>query len=197
MSIESVILSNHLILCHPLFLLPSIFPSIRVFSNESALRIRGQKYWSFSFSISPSNEYSGLISIWSPWYIYDTYIYHHEFVLYPYIVLHKYMYIPYGRKWRRTKEPLDESERGEWKSWLKAQHLENKDHGIWSHHFLAISWGNNGKQWETLFFWAPKITADGECSHEIKRHLLLGRKAMTNLDSTLKSRDIICQQRSM
>ena len=54
--------SNHLILCHPLLLLPSIFPSIRVFSNESAFRIRWPKYWSFSFSISPSNEYSGLIS---------------------------------------------------------------------------------------------------------------------------------------
>ena len=61
MSIESVMPSNHLILCCPL-LLPSIFPSIRVFSNESALRIRLPKYWSFSFSISPSNEYSGLIS---------------------------------------------------------------------------------------------------------------------------------------
>ena len=61
MSIESVMPSNHLILCPPL-LLPSIFPSIRVFSNESALRIRWPKYWSFSFSISPSNEYSGLIS---------------------------------------------------------------------------------------------------------------------------------------
>ena len=55
-------LSNHLILCHPLLLLPSIFPSIRVFSNEPTLRIRWPKYWSFSFSISPSNEYSGLIS---------------------------------------------------------------------------------------------------------------------------------------
>ena len=62
MSIESVTPSNHLILCRPLLLLPSIFPSIRVFSNESALRIRWLKYWSFSFSISPSNEYSGLIS---------------------------------------------------------------------------------------------------------------------------------------
>ena len=61
MSIESVMLSNHLILCHPL-LLPSIFPSIRVFSNESVLHIWWPKYWSFSFSISPSNEYSGLIS---------------------------------------------------------------------------------------------------------------------------------------
>ena len=62
MSIELVIPSNHLILCHPLLLLPSIFPSIRVFSNESALRIRWLKYWSFSFNISPSSEHSGLIS---------------------------------------------------------------------------------------------------------------------------------------
>ena len=62
MSIESVMPSNHLILCHPILLPPSIFPSIRVFSNESVLRIRWLKYWSFSLSISPSNEYSGLIS---------------------------------------------------------------------------------------------------------------------------------------
>ena len=62
MSIKSVIPFNHLILCHPLLHLPSIFPSIRVFSNESVLRIRWSKYWSFSFSISPSNGYSGLIS---------------------------------------------------------------------------------------------------------------------------------------
>ena len=61
--IESVMPSNHLILCGPLLLLPSIFPSIRAFSNESALHIRWPKYWSFSFSISPSNEYSGLISL--------------------------------------------------------------------------------------------------------------------------------------
>ena len=61
-SIESVMPSNHLILCCPLLFLPSIFPSIRVFSNESALHIRWPKYWSFSFNISPSNEYSGLIS---------------------------------------------------------------------------------------------------------------------------------------
>ena len=66
-SIESVMPSNHLILCHPLLLLPSIFPSIRVFSNESALRIRWPKYWSFSFNISPSNEYAGLISFRMDW----------------------------------------------------------------------------------------------------------------------------------
>ena len=67
MSIESVIPSNHLILCHALLLLPSIFPSIKVFSNESALCIRWPKYWSFSFTINPSNEYSGLISFRMDW----------------------------------------------------------------------------------------------------------------------------------
>ena len=67
MSIESVMPSNHLILCHPLLLPPSILPSIRVFSSESVLHIRWPKYWSFSFSISPSNEYSGLISFRMDW----------------------------------------------------------------------------------------------------------------------------------
>ena len=67
MSIESVIPSNHLILCRPLLLPPSIFPSIRVFSNESALPIRWPKYWSFSFNISPSSEHSGLISFRMDW----------------------------------------------------------------------------------------------------------------------------------
>ena len=66
-SIESVMPSNHLILCHPLFLLPSIFPSIRVFSNESVFHIRWPKYWSFSFNISPSNEHSGPISFRMDW----------------------------------------------------------------------------------------------------------------------------------
>ena len=75
------------------------------------------------------------------------------------------------------------------KSWLKAQHSENEDHGIWSHHFM----GNNGETVETVpdfIFGGSKVTADGDCSHEIKRHLLLGRKVMTNLDSIFKSRDI-------
>ena len=67
MSIKSLMPSNHLILCHPLLLLPSILPSIRVFSKESVLRIRWPKYWSFSFSISPSNEYSGWISFRIDW----------------------------------------------------------------------------------------------------------------------------------
>ena len=67
MSIESVVLYNHLILSHPLLLLPSIFPSIRVFSNESAVHIRWPEYWSFSFSINPSSEYPGLISFRMDW----------------------------------------------------------------------------------------------------------------------------------
>ena len=66
------------------------------------------------------------------------------------------------------------------------QHSENEDHGIWFHHFMPNRWGNSDR----LYFWGSKITADGACSHEIKRHLLLGRKAMTSLDSILKSRDI-------
>ena len=68
MSIESVMMSNHLILCCLLLLLPSVFPSIRVFSNESALHTRWPKYWSFSFNISPSNEHSGLISFRIDWF---------------------------------------------------------------------------------------------------------------------------------
>ena len=67
MSIESMMPSNHLIFCHPFLILPSIFPSIRVFSNESALHIRWPKYWGFDFSINPSNEYSGLISFRMDW----------------------------------------------------------------------------------------------------------------------------------
>ena len=75
------------------------------------------------------------------------------------------------------------------KSWLKAQHSENEDHGIRSHHFMGNRWGNSGNS-VRLYFWGSKITADGDCSHEIKRRLLLGRKVMTNLDSIFNSRDI-------
>ena len=76
------------------------------------------------------------------------------------------------------------------KSWLKTQHSKHYNHGIWSHHFMANRWGNNGNSDRLFIFLGSKITADGDCSHEIKRHLLLGRKVMTNLDSILKSRDI-------
>ena len=75
------------------------------------------------------------------------------------------------------------------KKWVKAQHSENEDHGIWSHHFMGNRWGNSGNS-VRLYFWRSKITVDGDCSHEIKRCLLLGRKDMTNLDSIIKRRDI-------
>ena len=69
------------------------------------------------------------------------------------------------------------------------QHSENKDHGIWSHHFMGNRWGNSGNS-VRLYFLGSKITADGDCSHEIKTRLLLGRKVISKLDSILKSRDI-------
>ena len=79
-------------------------------------------------------------------------------------------------KWRRTEEPLDENERGEWKSWLKTQHSENEDHSIWSHHFMANGWGNNGNHDRSYFWGAPKslqmVTAvmklKDACSLEVK-----------------------------
>ena len=96
---------------------------------------------------------------------------------------------PYGRKQRRTKKPLDKSERGEWKSWLKLNIQKTK--------IMAsgpiTSWEIDGGRVETVsdfIFWGSKITADGDCSHEFKRCLLLGRKTKTNLDSVLESRDI-------
>ena len=80
--------------------------------------------------------------------------------------------------------------RGGWKSWLKTKHSENEDHGIWSHHFMGNRWGNSGHSIRLFFFFGSKITSDGDCSNEIKRRLLLGRKVMTNLDNILKSIDI-------
>ena len=75
---------------------------------------------------------------------------------------------------------------------LKTQYSENRDHSI-SYHFMANRWENNGNSDRLFILGGSKITADGDCSHEIQRHLLLGRKAMTNLDSILKSRDITLQ----
>ena len=83
-------------------------------------------------------------------------------------------------KWKRRVKKL---------CCVQAQHSENEDHGIWSHHFMGNRWGNSGNS-VRLYFGGSKITADGDCSHEIKRRLLLGRKVMTNLESILKSRDI-------
>ena len=96
---------------------------------------------------------------------------------------------PYGRKWRGTKKPLDKSERREWKVGLKLNIQKTKIMGSGP----INSWQIDGETVKTVsdfIFLGSKITADGDCSHEIKRHLLLVRKAMTNLDSILKSRDI-------
>ena len=98
-------------------------------------------------------------------------------------------YYSNGRKWRGTKEPLEEGERGKWKSWLKTQHSKNEEswHPVPSLHSNRRGKVEGGTDFIVL---GSKITADGDCSHEIKRRLLLGRKTMTNLDSVLKSRDI-------
>ena len=144
MSIESVMPSNHLILCRPYLLPLSIFPSIRVFSNESDC-IRWPKYWSFSFIISPSNEYSGLISFRMDW--------------------------------------LDLlAVQGTLKNLLK--HYSSGPITSWQ-----IDWETMETEIDFIFL-GSKITADGDGSHEIKRHSLLARRAMTNLDSILKSREI-------
>ena len=93
-----------------------------------------------------------------------------------------------GRKWRGTKESLDEGVRGEWKSWLKTQHSKNKIMAS----IPSNSWQIEGEKVDAMtdfIFLVSQITADGDCSHEIKRCLLLVRKAMTNLDSILKSKD--------
>ena len=82
------------------------------------------------------------------------------------------------------KKVKEESE----KAGLKCNIQKNEDHGIWSHHFMGNGWGNIGNS-VRLYFLDSKITADGDCSHEIKRHLLLGRKVMTNLNSIFESRD--------
>ena len=151
LSIESVMPSSDLILCHPLLLLPPHPPSIRVFSNESTLCMRWPKYWSFSFSISPSNEQPGLISFRMDWLdllavqgplksllqhysskasilqrsAFFTVQLSHPYMTsnIPWIIKKARWHHPYGRKQRRTKGSLDESER-EWKSWLKTQHSE-------------------------------------------------------------------------
>ena len=94
-----------------------------------------------------------------------------------------------GRKWRGTQKPFDEGERGEWKGRLETQNSKNEEHGIWSHHFMASRRGKVEAVTDFILL-GSKITAGGDCSHEIKRCLLLGRKAMTNLDSVLKSSDI-------
>ena len=160
MSIESVMPSNHLILCRLLLLLPSIFPSIRVFSNESAPRIRWPKYWSFSFSISLSNEYSGLVSFRMDWL--DLLAVKGTLKSLFHITVQKHQF--FGTQLFMVQQ---------------------------SHPCMTTGDGETVETVRDFMFLGSKITVDGDCSHEIKRRLILARKVMTNLDSVFKSRDII------
>ena len=106
------------------------------------------------------------------------------------ITLDMQMTSPLWQKAKKEIKSLLMKVKEESESWLKTQHSKNKDHGIWSHHFMANRSGNNGNSDRLFSSFGSKITMDTDFSHEIKRHLLLGRKAMTNLDSILKGRDI-------
>ena len=153
MPIESVMPSSHLILCRPLLLLPPIPPSIRVFSNESTLCVKWPKYWSFSFSISPSTEHPGLISFRMDWL--------------------DLLAVQGTSLLMKVKE---ESEKVGLK--LNIQKTKIMASGP------ITSWETDGETVETvsdLIFGGFKITADGDCSREIKSRLLLGRKVMTLL----------------
>ena len=98
--------------------------------------------------------------------------------------------------WRGTKKPLDESEGGEWKSWLKAQHSENSDHGIWSHHFMGNRWGNSGNT-VRLFFWAPKSLQMVIAAMKLKDAYSLKGKLWPTWIAYLKAETLLCQQSSV
>ena len=155
MFIQLVMPSNHLTYCRPLLLWTSVFPSPRIFFNESVLHIRWPNYWSFSFSISPSNEYSGLSSL-------------------------RMDYLnSLQSKVSQESSPTPQ--------------LKSINPLALTLLYGPSSWQIDGATMETvrdLILGDLKITADCDCSHEIKRLLLLGRKTMTNLVSILKSRDI-------
>ena len=194
MSIESVMISTHLIFCCLLLLLPSIFPSIMIFSNESALCIRWPKYWSFSFSISPSNEYLGLISFRMDWLdllavqgTLKSLLQHHSSkasILRHsafFIVQLSHPYMTIGKTIALTRQTFVGK---------VSQSVQSLSH------VRLCDPMDCSPPWETVetlsdfIFGSSKITADGDCSHEIKRRLLLGRKVMTDLDSMFKSRDV-------
>src|SRR5574337_1180036 len=185
--------SNHLTLCHhPLLLLPSIFLSIRVFSNELALHIKWPKYWSFSFSIIPSNEYSGLISFRMDWLdllavqgTLKSLLQHHSSkasILRPsdfFTVQLSHPYMTTGKTIALTRRTFV----GKVMSLLLNMLSRLVITFLPRSKCLLISW----LQSPSVVILEPrKITADGDCSHEIKRRLLLARKVMTNLDSIFK-----------
>ena len=179
--------SSHLVLCCPLPLLPPILPSIRVFSNESVLPMRWPKYWSFSFSISPSNEYSGLHQSW--WAIVHG-------VTKSQTQLRDFHFTSLQSFKVCYSVAIAESE--ELKSLLMKVKEESEKVGlklnIQKTKIMASSpissWQIDGETMRDFILGGSQITADSDCSHEIKRHLLLGKKVMTNLDSISKSRDI-------
>ena len=175
---------QRLILCHPLILPPSTFPSIRVFSNESALHIRWPKHWSFRLNISPSNEYSGLISTRMDWLdlhaghgTLKSLLQHHSskesILLYSafFIVKLSHAYTTTGKTIALTR-------------WAFVGKVMSLLFNMLPR--FIITYENS----ERLYLGDSNITEVGDCSHEIKRCLLLGNKVMTNLDSILKSRDI-------
>ena len=173
--VESVMPSSHLILCHPLLLLPPIPPSIRVFSNESALRMRYPKYWSFSFSIIPSKE-EAQAGIKIAERNINNLRYEDDTTL-------------MAESEEELKSLLMKVKQESEKVGLKLNIQKTK---IMASGPIA-SWEIDGETVETVsdfIFLGSQITANGDCSHKIKRHLLLGRKVMTNLDSIFKSRDI-------
>ena len=202
--------SNHLILCHPLLLPASVFPSIRVFSDESVLRIRWPKYWSFNFSISPSYEYSGLIPFRMEWLdllaVQETLkslLQHHSSkasilrrsafftvqLSHPYMTPGKTIALT---RWTFVGKVM--SLLFNMLSRLVITFLPRSK-------CLRISWLQSPS---AVILEPQKIKSDTvsivspSICHEIKRCLLIGRKVMTNLDSLLlKSREILCQQRSI
>ena len=195
--------SSHLILCCPRFLLPPIPPRIRVFSNESTLHMRWPKYWSFSFSINPSNEHTGLISFRMDWLdllavqgTLKSLLQHHSSkasilqhsALFTVQLSHPYMTT--GKTTALTRRTFVDKVMSRLLNMLSMLVITFL-------HFMANRWRNSGNS-DRVYFGGLQNTADGDCSHEIKRHLLLGRKVMTNLiDSLLKSRDITLPTKSI
>ena len=163
MCIELVMPFSHLILCYPLFLLLPIPRSIRVFSNESTLHLKWPKYWSFSLSISPSNEHPGLVSFRMDWLD----LLAVQGTLKSLLQHRADDTTLMAESEEELKSLLMKMKEESEKSWLKAQHSENKDHSIWSHHFMENRW-ENSRNSVRFYLGGSKITADGDCSHEIK-----------------------------
>ena len=178
MSIESVIPFNHLILCHTLLLLPSMFPSIKAISNDSVFLIRWPKYWSFTFSVRPSNKYSGLISFRIDWFdllaiqgTLKSLLQNHSSKT-SILQLSAFFTVQLSHPYMTTGKTIALAKRtfvGKLMSLILIWCLETTE------------------TVKEFIFLGSKITVNGDCSHEIKRHLLLGRKAMTNMKVKVKS----------